>query len=224
MNDIPVLVPVKGKSVRCPNKNETLLPFTLNYLKREGFENVYVISDSKELLGIAKDYKFNAFFEQWKEGGDELHSSWSLMQDLNYESFVLSSVTHPFKSYRLISQMIGLMELSANVPDFIATSNTFPDRKQYFLEKKQGNEYRFKFNFKNRKGSLSDSPEEMIDGAIYLIKKAFLEKVVKSNDSNLTFWSGNFSCIPNSAPFFDIDTIEDLKRFLSFISQFTAQV
>lgn len=35
MNNIPILIPVKGISRRCPGKNRKLLPYTADYLLRQ---------------------------------------------------------------------------------------------------------------------------------------------------------------------------------------------
>jgi hypothetical protein len=43
----------------------------------------------------------------------------------------------------------------------------------------------------------------MIDGALYLIKTAFLQNIINAADANETFWKGNFTCIKNEAPFLD---------------------
>jgi len=63
MNDIPIIIPVKFVCIRCPYKNYFLLPFTLNYLKSEDRKNVWVVSDSEELLKIAEDYGVGSFLE-----------------------------------------------------------------------------------------------------------------------------------------------------------------
>lgn len=219
MSNIPVVVPVKSISLRCPNKNQYLLPHALNYLRAEGRENVWVISDTYELLKIAKDYNFKTFLEVRSENQDELTSCWSFLQNNNFENFILCPVTHPFKSNGLIAEMEKLMIEHYDTIDFITTSNIMPDREQYVIEPKGGIEYKFKKSLKNRKGEFSMPPEIIIDGAMYLIKRTFLEDVVLSKNTNETFWQGRFSCVKNQAPFLDIDTLEDLERFKFICSQ-----
>ena len=53
----------------------------------------------------------------------------------------------------------------------------------------------------------------MVDGAFYLIKTEFIQKVALSDNSNATFWNGRFQCVKNNTPFMDIDTVEDMKKF-----------
>jgi CMP-N-acetylneuraminic acid synthetase len=213
MSDIPVIIPVKSISVRCPYKNQILLPYTLNYLQAEGRDNVWVISDSNELLEIAKDYNFGSYLEVRSEKQDELTSCWSFLQKNNFKNFILCPVTHPFKSNGLMVEMEKLMGQYYDDIDFITTSNILPDREQYFIESKNEIEYKFKKELKNRKGELCKPSETIIDGSMYLIKRSFLEDVVSSADTNATFWGGRFSCVKNQAPFLDIDTPEDLERF-----------
>jgi CMP-N-acetylneuraminic acid synthetase len=219
MSDIPVIVPVKSISMRCPNKNHLLLPHTLDYLRAEGRDNVWVISDTDELLKIAKDYNFKTFLEVRTESQDELTSCWSFLQNNNFENFILCPVTHPFKSNGLMTEMEKLMLEYSDIIDFITTSNIMPDREQYFIEPTMGIEYKFKKALKNRKGEFSKPSEIIIDGSMYLIKRSFLENVVSSEDTNATFWGGRFSCVANQAPFLDIDTLEDLERFKYIYSQ-----
>jgi len=47
----------------------------------------------------------------------------------------------------------------------------------------------------------------MIDGAAYLIRKSFINRVNNNED----FWNGNFKTVLNKAPFLDIDTLEDIE-------------
>ena len=223
MNDIPIIVPVKSISVRCPYKNYFLLPHTLNYLRAEGRKNVWVVSDSEDLLKIAVDYGVRTFLETRSEGQDELISCWSFLQNNKFERFILCPVTHPFKSNGLVDEMENLMCKNNETLDFIATSNTIPDREQYFIEQNEEAEYRFKKTLNNRKGKLSKPSETIIDGSMYLIKRAFLNEVVLSEDTNAAFWNGRFSCVKNNAPFLDIDSPEDLEKF-KFICNLTKQV
>ena len=53
MNNIPILIPVKGISRRCPGKNRKLLPYTADYLLRQNLiKNAVVISDDQELGSV----------------------------------------------------------------------------------------------------------------------------------------------------------------------------
>lgn len=223
MNSIPIIVPVKSISIRCPYKNYFLLPYTLNYLKAEGRNNVWVVSDAEDLLKIAEDYGVGTFLETRSDGQDELISCWFFLQNNSFERFILCPVTHPFKSNGLIDEMENLMSKNNEILDFIATSNTMPDREQYFIEQNEEVGYRFKKALNNRKGKLSKPSETIIDGSMYLIKRSFLNKVALSRDTNAAFWNGRFSCVKNNVPFLDIDSSEDLEKF-KFICNLTKQV
>lgn len=75
MNNIPILIPIKGFSKRCPDKNKKLLPFTVKFLKEANcIDNAIVISDSTELLNLAKSYGLYTCLEVREEGQDELVS------------------------------------------------------------------------------------------------------------------------------------------------------
>lgn len=223
MSDIPIIVPVKSISLRCPFKNYFLLPYTLDYFKAEGRKNVWVVSDAEDLLKMAENYGYKTFLETRSDGQDELTSCWSFLQNNNFERFILCPVTHPFKSNGLIDQMENLMSMNYDTLDFIATSNTIPDREQYFVEQKEEVGYRFKKALNNRKGKLSKPSETIIDGSMYLIKRSFLENVVSSKDTNAAFWNGRFSCVKNNVPFLDIGSPEDLEKF-KFICNLTKLV
>ena len=55
---------------------------------------------------------------------------------------------------------------------------------------------------------------KMLDGAIYGVKKDFMDKVLKAADINAAFWAGNFIAIKNDVDFFiDIDTKADMRKF-----------
>ena len=213
MSDIPIIVPVKSISLRCPFKNYFLLPYTLDYLKAEGRKNVWVVSDTEDLLKMAENYGYKTFLETRSDGQDELTSCWSFLQNTNFENFILCPVTHPFKSNGLINEMEDIMSKNDKTLDFIATSNTISDREQYFIEQKEEVEYQFKKTLNNRKGKFSKPSQTIIDGSMYLIKTSFLNMVVLSDDTNAAFWNGRFSCVKNIAPFLDIDSPEDLEKF-----------
>lgn len=221
MNNMPILIPVKKNSDRCSNKNEVLLPITINYLKCEGYENIWIISDSQELLDIGIKYNCYTFLEHRLENQDELQSCWSFIKNLMIDFFVLCPVTSPFRTKGIIIELYEAITMQRTDFDFVTTYNTIPDRQQFVLNQKLENRVSFKFKYNNRKGSLSGNPLSIIDGAVYIIRKEFLESISQNQDINHSFWNGRFYCVQNTTPFLDIDTPNDLQKFNFILNQFS---
>lgn len=215
IDNLPVFIPVKKTSIRCPGKNQVLLPHTLTYLQKEGFKNIWVISDSDELLSLGEQYKVNTFKECLNVAQDELQSCWNLLKNKGYKHFVLCPVTHPFRSKGLIEKMVKSLNKRFDQVDFLTTCNLYQDRSQFIVNEVEDQLFCFKNTYSNRKGMLTVR-NIMVDGALYLIKKSYLRDVIKSSDTNKAFWAGRFSCVRNYAPFLDIDTMDDLDNFKNF--------
>ncbi len=212
MNNVPILIPVKGISKRCPDKNRRLLPFTANYLSRRGLiKNAVVISDSRELVDFASTLGFMTYIEMRKEEQDELISCHNFIKYSDYEEFFLLPVPQPFRELGLIQKCYSLYVEMKNEIDFVTSFVEIPNRERFYLEF-AGDIPLFRNKTMKRKGALCDTLS-MIDGAIYLIKSAFIHKVAISADPNETFWNGHFRCIKNNVPFMDIDTQEDMEKF-----------
>lgn len=61
----------------------------------------------------------------------------------------------------------------------------------------------------------------MLDGAIYGVRRDFMEKIRLSDDVNAAFWAGNFIAIKNEVDFFiDVDTPADMSRFAQLSSAY----
>lgn len=212
VDPFPILIPVKGDSVRCAGKNDKLLPYTATYLHKEGrASSVYVITDSPHLMELAATLNLKAHLEVRQPGQDELTSCKNYAAQNNIDAFFLCPTTQPFRSSGLLDQMENVFMVKKVAYDFITTAITIPDRRQYYVERSE-ERVRFKYFSKERKGS-NCRLETMIDGAMYLIKTEFLSKVVAEPNCNEAFWKGIFTCIENKAPFMDIDTLSDMQKF-----------
>ena len=197
MNNIPILIPVKGISRRCPGKNRKLLPYTADYLLRQNLiKNAVVISDDQELGDFASRLGFKTNVEIRKEGQDELSSCRNLIR----------------KCCSLYAQV-------KNEIDFVTSFVEISDRKRFYLEFTESVPA-FRNKDMKRKGALCETIP-MIDGAIYLIKSAFICEVAMSTDPNKAFWTGRFRCIKNNVPFMDIDTPDDMAKF-QFLKEYFA--
>lgn len=220
MNNIPILIPVKGISRRCPGKNRKLLPYTADYLLRQNLiKNAVVISDDQELGDFASRLGFKTNVEIRKEGQDELSSCRNFIKNSDYEAFILLPVTQPFREIDLIRKCCSLYAQVKNEIDFVTSFVEISDRKRFYLEFTESVPA-FRNKDVKRKGALCETIP-MIDGAIYLIKSAFICEVAMSTDPNKAFWTGRFRCIKNNVPFMDIDTPDDMAKFQFLKEYFT---
>ncbi len=210
--DIPILIPVKERSLRCARKNYALLPYTAQYLHAEGvMQQATVITDSESLIQLATDLGMSTHFEIRKPEQDELTSCYNYATEKSIPLFFLCPATQPLRGSGLLQMMYELFEKDNQYYDFITTISLIQDRSLFFVkEHKEG--WKFATERKHRKGS-ECTAEYMIDGALYLIRTSFMEKVINVNDANEIFWKGNFGCVKNDAPFMDIDTQEDMRQF-----------
>lgn len=81
-NQYPILIPIKGQSIRCPNKNRELLPFTINYLKTiQKLNNAMVITDCKDLENYAISLGVEAYLEVREDNQDELLSCYNFLKN-----------------------------------------------------------------------------------------------------------------------------------------------
>lgn len=223
MNDIPILIPIKGVSRRCPEKNKDLLPFTVKFLNEQNLtKKGVIISDSMELLNLANNYGLNTYLEVREEGQDELVSCYNFIKNTPHKSFILLPVTQPFRDKDLIHKCYSLYYKAFNEVDFITSFTEIPDRERFYLELKNDIPS-FKNKHTVRKGE-SCTTIPMIDGAIYMIKTEFIKKVILSQNTNNTFWNGRFKCVKNEAPFMDIDTLYDMNKFVFLKEYFNNNV
>lgn len=215
MKNLPILICIKEKSKRCPDKNFRLLPYTLNYLTQLG--KIYIttiITDSFVFGNIAAMYNVhNYYVETIEENQDELMSAYKYAIENNIDEFILLPVTQPIREFDLIDR---IEDEQYDSYDLVTSFNILPDRKPFELE----NQTTFKILSKERKGSIvRDMP--FADGAIYRIKTKFLEKCINSGMTNYNFWNtDNKIFIYNDVPFVDIDTQHDLAHFEKFYRKF----
>ncbi|WP_034575460.1 MULTISPECIES: hypothetical protein [Capnocytophaga] len=210
-NKYPILIPIKGNSIRCPNKNKILLPYTVTYLKKiNRLENAVVITDNIKLGEYAESLGIKTYFEVCKEDQDELISCDNFVKNvkINEEYFFLMPVTHPFRTLELCNLFEKEREKYIGI-DFIVSSNIVTDRSNFFVDSNKN----FSFLYSKRRMGKYCKQIHMVEGSLYLINKHFLSRIVQRNDSNYYFWEGNFRCVINEAPFIDIDTMDDLRRF-----------
>lgn len=201
-NDVPIIIPVKGKSVRCPNKNAILLPYVLSTLPTTLLQNTYVVTDDKTMEGIACYYGAQIFKENREEKDSDITAVKKAAEHIGSEWVVFWTVTTPFKSPLLYFSMIE--EIDDNT-DIIFTTRKVSDRSIYYV-----NNGDWLVSDVERKGV--NCPERiMADGAAYAIRSNWLSGV----NGNYGFWNrGKKKFVLNNTPFYvDVDTPDDLQRF-----------
>ena len=199
LKDIPILIPAKGKSVRCPGKNKALLPYIAKYLHNEKLEGT-VLSNDQNIRSLAELYGLKSWVEHRTDKDDDLSACRKFMKNCDREMFFMLPLTQPFKHKGLLKEMFDKLD---DDTDFIVTSHITSDRSLFYAK-----DNKFITPSKERKGCMCPDVET-IDGTAYLIKKSFIEKVASNED----FWGGKFKTSINKAPFIDIDTEEDMEKF-----------
>lgn len=207
-------ITVKGTSLRCPNKNKILLPYTLNKIKDLELD-IIVITDSLEIEMICNEFNVKCYIEDKDKQHDEFNSIYGYLNEMNefnnINEFILLPVTHPLCNIETINKVINT-ELNDN--DLITTYTYVPNRKIFLLN----DDNTYMYESYERKGSLCKQTK-MIDGNIYKMTTDFLKRVVNSTESNHIFWNeSKIKFIENKSDFFlDIDEKQDLNIFEKYI-------
>lgn len=212
-NQYPILIPIKRQSIRCPNKNRELLPFTINYLKTiQKLNSAKVITDCEDLEKYAISLGAEAYLEVREDNQDELLSCYNFLKNRKIKSdyFFLMPVTHPLRDLNLFSTF-ETKDKDTNI-DFFVSVCSFTDRKNFFVKIQNDKPTEFLYENLTRKGQ-DCKQYSMIDGSLYLIKNSFLNNIIQSRDTNKAFWKGKFEGIINNCPFMDIDTLQDMEKF-----------
>lgn len=202
-----IVIPAKGISKRCPDKNKILLPFTINWLK-ENINNTTLLTDSEELLSLGKSLGCKG--EIIKETRGEIPTLQEYINRKKVEEWIIMlPLPQPLREFELIDK-ISTMKIKEDI-DFITTYSVVRDRDIFEINQ----DGKFIKESIERKGSLCKS-KMILDGAIYMIKIDWLMKINPDN-WNKEFWSGNFDLVENNMPVLDIDTKQDLEKFEQLI-------
>lgn len=210
MKNIPIIIPFKETSIRCPEKNFYLFPYTLEWLYEQDVypQDIYVVSNSKRVEDLVTENNLN--FVRESENGEylgDIEASYTVAKKLNVPYYIFLPLTQPIRNKNLIDQIRSLKDENF---DFVTTYQNISDRSIYYID----NNDKFIHPSKNRKGCLCPS-FKMLDGSIYGIKTAFIESIINSEDINASFWNGKFKTIYNDVNLFlDVDTKKDLSVFM----------
>lgn len=207
----PIIIPIKTTSIRCPNKNYILLPFTLDYLVEIGrIKDAIIVTDSDLFKTITDKYPIKEYYiENDKKGCDEFSSIQNYLSNKDIDWFIWLPVTQPCRSLDLLDNIESMKQYDV-VTSYVIRQN----RYLYAI-----NDHGFIIHDTERKGSLC--PEERIcDGAIYYLTKRVLNIITNNPKfTNYLFWNGNIGFIENKALLIDIDTEQDLNNFLDIIKK-----
>lgn len=195
-----ILIPAKSKSVRCPRKNFTLLPFVAEWIRNEGVDlnNVVVICDNEEMGKLARENGLKVFYEISPMSGDIIAVR-DCAITLGLKDFIWLPLTSPLRSHGLLAEM----EQAFDNINLVVTIQKIHNRSLFYV-----NEKGFETESYERKGCMCDE-KLMIDGAAYMCNTEWLKNV----EGNNGFWREPFKCVTNHAPFLDIDTEEDMLKF-----------
>lgn len=207
-----ILICVKDKSKRCPNKNHNLIRFTIDYLIKTNYiDKTTIITDSVFICNIANHYNIDIYKENSNEDSEFLSAYKYIKEHNEIDEIILLPVTQPSRNINLLKEVI---DYDISNYDFITSKVKINDRSIFYLDEHD----KFIVNSNNRKGCMCKD-QFMIDGAIYRIKTSFLKNVINSLDSNECFWSGKFITIYNDSKFFDIDNSNEYIDFLRYYTK-----
>lgn len=201
MMSIPILIPAKGKSVRCPRKNEALLKYAARWLTEEQRRRTVVISDSDMMLRYAEVLGFETFYSSIDYCELAAMTAWCASNP-QAEEVIYLPLTQPLRERALISRI----ESKESERAFTVSVSPYKDRTLFRM-----GEGGFFAPSKERKGRYCTIYDH-VDGAIYKIKTEFLRQVAASENSNAAFWGAEFDTVENNMPFLDIDTPDDLTQ------------
>ncbi len=210
---VVAIIPIKSKSTRVKRKNffrvkkgKPLYKFFLDKIKKCNFDEIYVDSDSKEILNYCK--KNEIYFIKRKKklaqnnanGNDLLNYHSSIIQsDLYFQLFI----TAPLLSIKTINRCINILKLKKNF-DSVFTSHKI--YSWFWFKKKPVN-----YQPKVLPRSQDAQPIIMETTGLYGIREKTLKK---------------YKCRIGKKPFFfninrkealDLDTKEDFKILESYI-------
>lgn len=223
----PIFIPMKGHSLRCPNKNKVLLPFMTRVFKTFNTNIIprcIIVTESDEIISLAKELGYKNIYKEETINGksvnpSEYHAILKCIEaynnhkikfrtkfDMSY--FFLAPVTQPFKSnmfYDYIMDLKRSNKLNSKMSNtsFITTICSQQDRKIFEYNIKDN---KFEVESNGRKGAMCDD-KYYIDGYWYFVKTQFVSdtiwslenynNILKDKDFNEIFWSSNFEVVKN---------------------------
>lgn len=215
------VVPVKGRSLRCPKKNEFCLPIVLDLLKDLGvIKNTIVSSDSKKIQKIAKKYGANFCTEKVliQNKANSIYGGFNGYEKYKYKTEVeyvfLINATYLFTPKKLFSKVLNEM-IKVNSKIAIPTQKVQDEKYRQVI--RNSNYIKSNPNFPLKDGASIPITEKILN--CFIIFKP--EMLVKYKNNLKSFWSnGEIHGVPIDIklPSMEIDTKEDLD-FVKSVSK-----
>lgn len=222
MNIIAIIL-ARGGSKGIPNKNiidfcgKPLIAWTIEHCFKGGIKDVYVSSDSKEIIEISKKYKSKTILRPKELSEDEsssesawLHAYHLLKHNKKIDWIFAPQVTSPL---RQISDVKNALKLaSSDRYDSIFSCSTVED---LFFWKASKNTFKsVNYDWRNRKRRQDIDKQYIENGSFYLFKPIILENNKnrfgeKIGIVEMDFWK-----------MFEIDSIGDLKMCSALMKEF----
>lgn len=206
----PILITAKGESIRFPEKNKKLLPYTARWLGNNK-DRCILLTDSLDLINSSNNFGISGYYINNNIG--EIPTILDWIEGNNYVGnyIIMLPLTQPLRNINLLD-MLENFDNPQNY-DFITSFTYLPDRSIFEISE----DGKFIVESPERLGKLCKK-RRVLDGSIYLIKTAWIKEVSKyGNNWNSKFWSGKIGLIENTLPLLDIDYKEDLNILTNII-------
>ena len=225
MANIVAIIPARGGSKGVPNKNiidfcgKPLIAWTIEQcLQSKHIDNVWVSSDSQDILDVAKEYGAKTISRPDDISGDLasseaawMHAIEIIQRDTNIDLVFAPQVTSPLRETQDIDHAIELFQ-KENYDSMFSSSIT---EDLFFWEKDKNNKLQsINYDYLNRQRR-QDIQEKIIEnGSFYIFKPEVIKKYNnrfggKIGHSKMEFWK-----------MFEIDNIEDLRMCSALMQEF----
>ena len=225
MSNVVAIIPARGGSKGIPNKNiidfcgKPLIAWTIEQcLQSKYIDNVWVSSDSQNILDIAEKYGAKTIKRPDDISGDFatsesawIHSIKIIEEDNNIDFVFAPQVTSPLREAKDIDNAIELFQKENY--DSMFSSSIVEDL--FFWKKDKNNKLQsVNYDYLNRQRR-QDVQEQIIEnGSFYIFKPEILKKYDnrfggKIGHSKMEFWK-----------MFEIDNLEDIRMCRALMQEF----
>tara|TARA_B100001142_G_C14193157_1_gene600788 strand:- start:60 stop:743 length:684 start_codon:yes stop_codon:yes gene_type:complete len=221
--NITAIILARGGSKGIPNKNiidfcgKPLIAWTIEHCFKGGIEDVYVSSDSKEIIEISKEYNSKTILRPKELSKDEsssesawLHAYDTIKNNKKIDWIFAPQVTSPL---RQISDVKNALKLaSSDRYDSIFSCSTVEDL--FFWKESKSSFKSINYDWRNRKRRQDIDKQYIENGSFYLFKPIILEMNKnrfgeKIGIVEMDFWK-----------MFEIDSMDDLRMCSALMKEF----
>lgn len=225
MTDIIAIIPARSGSKGIPNKNvidfcgKPLIAWTIEQcLSSKYISNVWVSSDSQDILDIAEKYGAKTIRRPEDISGDlaSSESTWRhaievIQRNSNVDLVLAPQLTSPLREVKDMDNAIELFQKEKYDSLF---SSCIAEDLFFWEEDEKGQLQSANYDYLNRKRR-QDMKEQIIEnGSFYIFKPEIIQKYNnrfggKIGHSRMDFWK-----------MFEIDNLEDLKMCRALMQEF----